>query len=111
MKRLTILFAGLAFAALSLQADRITSTAIACPTMEAFRALKSMPANENRELYIMQQGCAVLTPKDKIHVIEPEHSTHGRFLRIQVDRTNETMYVNKNYVKIEQSGRGNIFSF
>jgi hypothetical protein len=110
MKR-TILLCTILLAAVSLQADRITSTAIACPTMEAFRALKKMPPDENRELYIMKQGCVVLTPKDKIHVIEPDHATHGRFLRIQLERTNETMYVNKNYVKVEQSGKGNIFRF
>jgi hypothetical protein len=53
----------------------------------------------------------VLTPQDKIHVLSPEQLTHGMFVRVQLDRTNEILYVKKKYVKIEQSGSGNILKF
>ena len=96
----------------TLCADRIKTTAIACPDMAAFKRIKALKeSTENKELFIMQQGCVVLSPKDKIHVIDPENPVHGMFLRIQIDRTNETMYIRKNYVKVEQSGRGNVFRF
>ncbi|WP_456451260.1 hypothetical protein [Hydrogenimonas sp.] len=112
MKRFSLFASALLTAAVSLPADRITTTAIACPTMEAFKKIHNyQDTSENKELFIMQQGCVVLTPKDKIHVIDPEHKTHGMFLKIQVDRTNEIMYVRKNYVKVEQAGTGNILRF
>ncbi len=110
--RVCMTLAAVCLAALQLQADKITSTAIACPDMEAFKKIKAYrDESGNKELYIMQQGCVVLTPKEKIHVLEPDRRTHGMFLRVQVDRTNEVMYVHKKYVKVEQSGSGNVFKF
>ena len=112
MKKIFIVITLCVAAVMSLQADRITSTAIACPDMEAFRKIKAFDNEQgNKELYIMQQGCSVLTPNDKIHVIDPEQTVHGRFYRIQLERTNEILYIKKNYVKVEQSGSGNIFKF
>jgi len=112
MKRFSLFVLALLTAAVSLPADRITTTAIACPTMEAFRKIHEyIDTSGNKELFIMQQGCVVLTPKDKIHVIDPQNKVHGMFLRVQIDRINEIMYVKKNYVKVEQAGTGNILRF
>ncbi len=112
MMKKRVILTTLFVAALQLQADRITSTAIACPDMEAFKKIKTYSADQgNKELYIMQQGCVVLTPKEKIHVLDTENMPHGMFVRIQLERTNEILYVKKKYVKIEQSGKGNVFRF
>jgi hypothetical protein len=103
----------MAFGSLA-QADRIIATAVACPDMEAFKRISEIRSNDkiaNKELYVMQQGCQVLTPNDKISVIDPEHRVHGEFVRILVDKTNDILYIRARYLKIEQSGSGNIFKF
>ncbi|WP_457597302.1 hypothetical protein [Hydrogenimonas sp.] len=96
----------------SLWADKVKTTAVACPTMEAFEKIRAYHDDTaSKELYIMQQGCTVLTPNDKIRVIDPEKRVHGTYVKVQVDRTNEILYVNARYIKIEQAGSGNILRF
>ncbi|GEM_PF-1639657 len=112
MKKMTGWALAALVAATQLPADRITSTTVACPTMEAFRKIREhADTGGNKELYIMQQGCVVLTPKDKIHVIDPDRKMHGMFLKVQIEHSGEILYVQKSHVKVEQAGTGNIFRF
>ncbi|BDY13588.1 hypothetical protein HCR_19000 [Hydrogenimonas cancrithermarum] len=96
----------------ALHADRIKSTTVACPTVEILEGLEKSDADfKEKNFYIMQQGCVVLTPKDKIHVLSPDASCCGKYLRISIDRTNDIMYVNKYDVFVEQGGTKNILRF
>ena len=100
------------FGALSVQADRIRSTTIACPDVETLETLENMEGDfKDKNLFLMQKGCVVLTPKDKIHVLAPDKSCCGIYARVQIDKTGEIMYIRKLDIYIEQSGTGNIFKF
>ena len=110
MKRTIAWLAVMALAA-ALQADRIKSTTVACPDVKTLEALETMEGSfKDKNLYILQHGCVVLTPKDKIHVLAPDDTCCGLYYRIQVDATNDIMYVKKFSVYVEQSS-GNIFRF
>ena len=102
----------LLFGVLSAQADRIKSTTIACPDVKTLEALEQMEGDfKNKNLLLMQKGCIVLTPKDKIHILEPDSNCCGIYYRIKIDATNDIMYVKKFSVQVEQAGTGNIFKF
>ncbi len=110
MKRvfLIVLVAGLS----CLNADRIKSTTVACPTVEALEKLEKSDADfRQKNLFLMQEGCRVLTPKDKIHVLTPTAACCGKYLRISIDKSNDIMYVDKDSVHIEQPGDKNILRF
>jgi len=107
-----ILLTMVAFLAASALADRIKSTTVACPSVETLKRLEESDAGfTEKSLYIMEKGCVVLTPREKIHVLTPDASCCGLYLRISVERTNDIMYVNKADVAIEQSGTKNILRF
>ncbi|WP_457598084.1 hypothetical protein [Hydrogenimonas sp.] len=100
------------FLSIPVLADRIKSTTVACPSVETLQRLEESEAGfTEKNLYIMQNKCVVLTPKEKIHVLSPDASCCGVYLRISVERTNDIMYVNKADVAIEQSGTKNILRF
>ncbi len=97
---------------LAAQADRIQSTTVACPDVKTLERLERMDGSfKDKNLYILQHGCAVLTPEDKIHVLAPDDTCCGLYYRIQVDKTGDIMYVKKFSVYVEQSGSGNILKF
>jgi len=96
----------------TLQADKVRSTTIACyDTKTLVDVLSRVGKYKNDELKLMQRGCKVVGPKDKIHVLAPDSNCCGIFYRIQLDKTNDIMYIRKIDVKVEQAGTGNIFRF
>ena len=114
MKRKIAVMLGLVLAlAVSVaQADRIRSTTVACPDVKTLEKLEHLGGDfKDKNLFILRHGCVVLTPKDKIHVLAPDNSCCGLYYRIQVDATNDIMYVKKFSVQVEQAGTGNIFKF
>ncbi len=112
MKTWKWLIIGLVASVVTLQADRIRSTTIACYDTKTLQdVLSRVDRYKNNDLKLMQRGCKVLGPKDKIHVLAPDSNCCGIFYRIQVDKTNDIMYVRKIDVKVEQAGTGNIFRF
>ena len=111
MKRWMVFLTAMSLA-VAVQADRIKSTTIACPDIKTFEEIEQKEGDfKNKNLYLMQKGCVVLTPKDKIHILEPDSNCCGIYYRIQIDATNDIMYVRKYNVYVEQSGTGNIFRF
>ncbi len=109
MKRWMLFLAAMVMA-VALQADRIKSTTVACPDVKTLEALENMDGSfQDKNMYILKNGCVVLTPKDKIHVLAPDNTCCGLYYRIQIDATNDIMYVKKFSVLVEQPGTGNIF--
>ncbi|WP_201352755.1 hypothetical protein [Hydrogenimonas urashimensis] len=97
---------------LNLQADRIRSTTIACSDTKTLqKVLSEVGEYKKRNLQLMQMGCKVLSPDDKIHILEPDSNCCGIFYRIQVEKSNDIMYVRKLDVIVEQAGTGNILKF
>ena len=97
--------------AVGAQADRVKNTTVACPTVKELETLENMDGSfQEKNLYILKHGCVVLTPKDKIHVLAPDDTCCGPYYRIQIDATNDIMYVKKFSVYVEQS-TGNVFKF
>ena len=108
----TLTWLALVSLAVGLQADRIKSTTVACPDVKTLETLENMDGSfKDKNLYILRHGCVVLTPRDKIHVLEPDENCCGIYYRIQIDATNDIMYVKKFSVYVEQPGTGNIFKF
>ena len=98
--------------ALSAQADRIRATTVACADVKTLEKLEHLGGDfKDKNLFILRHGCVVLTPKDKIHVLAPDNSCCGLYYRIQVDATDDIMYVKKFSVQVEQAGTGNVFRF
>ncbi|WP_456381072.1 hypothetical protein [Hydrogenimonas sp.] len=98
--------------AVAVQADRIKSTTVACPDVKTLEALEEMDGNfRDKNMYILKNRCVVLTPRDKIHVLAPDDTCCGLYYRIQIDATNDIMYVKKFSVHVEQAGTGNVFRF
>ncbi len=111
MKRWIVFLTAMVMA-VALQADRIKSTTVACPDVKTLEALENMDGSfQDKNMYILKNGCVVLTPKDKIHVLAPDNTCCGLYYRIQIDATNDIMYVKKFSVYVEQAGKGNIFKF
>lgn len=93
-------------------ADKIKSSTVACPDVESLEKLTQMKGDYNdKNMYILKHGCKVLTPKDKIHVLAPDDKCCGLYYRIQIDDTNDIMYVGKFSVQVEQAGTKNILKF
>ena len=102
----------LLFGALSVQADRIRATTVACADVKTLEKLEHLGGDfKDKNLFILRHGCVVLTPKDKIHVLAPDNTCCGLYYRIQVDATDDIMYVKKFSVQVEQAGTGNVFRF
>ncbi len=97
---------------MNLYADRIVSTTVACPSVEALEKLQNSDMDfKEKNLFLMQEGCRVLTPKEKIHVLTPTAACCGKYLRISIDKTSDIMYVDKGSVYVEQPGDKNILRF
>jgi len=87
-----------------LWADRLRSTTVACPDVKTLKALERLSGDfKAKNLFILQHGCKVLTPKDAIHVLEPDDTCCGVYYRIQVDASGDILYVKKFSVIVEQS--------
>jgi hypothetical protein len=110
MKRWILFFAAL-WLTVGALADRVKNTTVACPTVKELETLENMDGSfRDKNMYILKHGCVVLTPKDKIHVLAPDDTCCGLYYRIQIDATNDIMYVKKFSVYVEQS-TGNVFKF
>jgi hypothetical protein len=96
----------------TLFADKIVSTTVACPSVEALEKLQNSDMDfKEKNLFLMREGCRVLAPKEKIHVLTPTAACCGKYLRISIDKTSDIMYVDKGSVYVEQPGDKNILRF
>lgn len=112
MKLVTILF--LMYTAVF--ADKILVTCLGCVEIKSFKNLNKDDAKDSLKLlqYAAQNNCTILSPEDKIEVINQRTSytsSGSMFSEIQLKSTGKQLYVQKKNIAIEQSGNKNKFKF
>jgi len=92
----------------ALAADQITKKTLACPDMVK---LTKAPVGEDKdpldlEMYMVANGCVVLTKMDKIQAIgyDPRNSQEI-YQQIVLKKTGEVMYILRSVILVEQGGK------
>jgi len=100
----------------ALLADKVLVNSIGCSDIDAVLGLNKDDAKDSLKLvqYAAKNNCTVLSPKDKIEVLDKEvsHSTHNLvFTLIKLKDTGKQLYVYKKNIFIERSGDKNKLKF
>lgn len=96
------------------QADRLAVQSVGCKEVSTFEKLTDAIVSDPVLLqqFAGNNGCAVLSPADKLQVVTQDPNTSsGRFFQIVLERTGENFFVPRKAVIIEQPGSKNRFTF
>ena len=103
-----------ALAVLSLFADSVKVTTLACPTPKLLKSIErsvDMSDSMQIERYAIAHSCKVLDRQSKIRVIDYPKNIHATMLKVQLLQSGELLYTYSKNLAIEHSEDKNIMKF
>jgi hypothetical protein len=98
----------------TLNADRIKITSMACPTMEPFKDIPEETLKDEIKLtsYAFEHGCRILMARESVETLgDDPRNDQSQFTLIRHKESGEELIIRRKNVDIEQPGRKNEFRF
>ena len=99
---------------MSVYADKVNTKTIGCPTVEQLQKARLIDVNDalSLDMYVIANNCIVLSKGENVEVLgyDPQNSKE-QFQKVLYKKTNDTLFLLRSVLTIEQGGMKSSYRF